>query len=125
MIKLQPGIISGIRAASSADELGVYLQNAIELEHSTIPPYLTAMFSLRSGANEQIAGHIREIVIEEMLHTTIAANILIAIGGHPSLKPPRFFPENPPPPPREARGLTGGIGAFSINLAQGPLSAIR
>jgi len=38
MIKLQPGIISGIRAAASADELAVYLQKAVELEHSTIPP---------------------------------------------------------------------------------------
>ncbi len=97
MIKLQPGIIDGIRAAASADELGDYLQSAIELEHSTIPPYLTAMFSLRTGANAEIAQYIRRIVKDEMLHMTIAANILIAIGGSPSINQPGFVPSYPGP----------------------------
>ena len=93
MIKLNPEIISGIRSASNADELGVYLQKAIMLEHSTIPPYLTAMFSLRTGTNAPIARQIHEIVIEEMLHMAIAANILIAIGGYPAINVPEFVPK--------------------------------
>lgn len=125
MIKLQPGIISGIRAATSADELGVYLQNAIELEHSTIPPYLTAMFSLRPGTNAQIAENIREIVIEEMLHMTIAANILIAIGGHPSINQPDFVPKYPGPLPMNIGDLKVSIEAFSIDLLKGTFMDIE
>lgn len=118
MIKLQPGIISGIRAATTADELGVYLQNAVELEHSTIPPYLTALFSLRPGTNTEIANQIRGIVIEEMLHMTIAANILIAIGGSPSINQTDFVPKYPGPLPMNIGDLQVGINAFSINLVK-------
>lgn len=118
MIKLQPGIIGGIRAAASADELGVYLQKAVELEHSTIPPYLTAMFSLRPGLNARIGNHIRQIVVEEMLHMTIAANILIAIGGHPSVNQPDFVPHYPGPLPMNIGSLTVGIEAFSMSLVK-------
>jgi ferritin-like protein len=125
MIKLQPGIISGIRAASTPEELGVYLQNAIELEHSTIPPYLTAMFSLRSGTNAQIARQIREIVIEEMLHMTIAANILIAIGGYPAINQRDFIPKYPGPLPMNIGDLQVGIEAFSINLLKETFMAIE
>ena len=85
MIRLDPGIIKGIQAAQSGPDLHVYLQNAAKLEHSTIPPYLTAMFSLKLGTNESIARLIRSVVVEEMLHMTIAANILIAIGGKPAI----------------------------------------
>lgn len=125
MIKLQPGIISGIRAATSAEELGVYLQSAIELEHSTIPPYLTAMFSLRAGTNKQIAENIREIVIEEMLHMTIAANILIAIGGAPTINQPDFVPNYPGPLPMNIGDLKVGIEAFSISLVKGTFMDIE
>jgi hypothetical protein len=125
MIKLQPGIISGIRAAASADELGVYLQKAVELEHSTIPPYLTAMFSLRTGTNTQIAENIREIVIEEMLHMTIAANILIAIGGCPAINQPDFVPKYPGPLPMNIGDLEVGIEAFSIDLVKGTFMDIE
>ena len=116
MIKLQPGIISGIRAAGSPDELGIYLQNAVELEHSTIPPYLTALFSLRPGTNTEIANHIQGIVIEEMLHMTIAANILIAIGGAPAINQRDFVPKYPGPLPMNIGDLKVGIEAFSIDL---------
>ena len=125
MIKLQPGIISGIRSASSADELGVYLQSAIKLEHSTIPPYLTAMFSLRSGTNAQIARQIQEIVIEEMLHMAIASNILIAIGGSPSINGSDFVPSYPGPLPMNIGDLEVGIEAFSIGLVKNTFMAIE
>jgi len=125
MIKLQPGIISSIRSASSADELGVYLQSAIKLEHSTIPPYLTAMFSLRAGTNAQIARQIQEIVVEEMLHMAIVANILIAIGGCPSINGKDFVPSYPGPLPMNIGDLEVGIEAFSINLVKDTFMAIE
>jgi hypothetical protein len=125
MIKLQPGIISGIRAATTGAELGIYLQNAVELEHSTIPPYLTALFSLRPGTNAEIANHIRGIVIEEMLHMTIAANILIAIGGSPSINQPDFIPKYPGPLPMNIGDLQVGIEAFSIDLVKNTFMEIE
>ena len=125
MIKLRPEIITGIRAASTPEELGSYLQNAIELEHSTIPPYLTAMLSLRTGRNMDIAAQIREIVIEEMLHMTIAANILIAIGGSPAINKPEFIPKYPGPLPMNIGDLQVGIEAFSIELVQETFMAIE
>ncbi|HSE19178.1 MAG TPA: ferritin-like protein [Pyrinomonadaceae bacterium] len=125
MIKLRPEIISGIRSAATADELGVYLQNAIMLEHSTIPPYLTAMFSLRTGTNAQIARQIHEIVIEEMLHMAIAANILIAIGGYPAINVPDFVPKYPGPLPMNIGDLQVGIEAFSIDLVKNTFMAIE
>src|SRR5690349_6992046 len=59
------------------------LQAAIELEMSTIPPYLYAAWSIDvdsdpSNVREVIAGIARE----EMLHLGIACNLLAAVGGH-------------------------------------------
>lgn len=125
MIKLRPEIITGIRAATTPEELGFYLQNAIELEHSTIPPYLTAMLSLRAGTNADIVRQIREIVIEEMLHMTIASNILIAIGGSPAINKPDFIPKYPGPLPMNIGDLVVGIETFSIELVKNTFMAIE
>lgn len=45
------------------------LQNGIEIEHSTIPPYLTAMYSI-VNTSSWVYGVVRSVVIEEMLHMT-------------------------------------------------------
>jgi hypothetical protein len=120
MIKLQRSIVRGLRAAASAAEVYPYLQNAIELEHSTIPPYLTAMFSLKPGANDLIAGLIKSILIEEMLHFSIAGNILIAIGGRPQINTSRFVPSYPGHLPMSIGGpeFVVGIERFSKLLVQ-------
>jgi rubrerythrin len=97
MIRLQRSVITAIQAAKDPADLYPWLQNAIELEHSTIPPYLTALFSLMPGTNAEIARLIHSIVIEEMLHMTIASNILIAIKGHPSINGADFIPKYPGP----------------------------
>ncbi|WP_342327735.1 ferritin-like protein [Pedobacter sp. FW305-3-2-15-E-R2A2] len=57
------------------------LQKAIELELATIPPYLTAMFSIKPGSNAMASSIIRSVVMEEMLHMLLAGNLLSAIGG--------------------------------------------
>lgn len=126
MIKLQRQVIRGIRAAGSAAELHRYLQNAVELEHATIPPYLTALFSLKPGTNLAIARRIRSIVMQEMLHMSIAANILIAIGGRPQINRPAFIPSYPGPLPMHiGDGLRVGIEAFSIGLVRNTFMAIE
>lgn len=125
MIKINPRIVEGIQSATRAPDLYDYLQQAIKLEHATIPPYLTALFSLKPGTNRRIAELIRSIVIEEMLHMTISANILIAIGGHPEINTKDFVPSYPGPLPMNIGDLKVGIEAFSIELTKNTFMAIE
>ena len=65
------------------------LQEAIEIEFSTIPPYLYARWSLEDLTPEEIAANqatsdtLIAIVEQEMLHMGTAANVLAGFGGHP------------------------------------------
>ena len=60
------------------------LQTALEVEHATIPPYLTALWSIRNEYNKQIQRIIKTVVKQEMLHMGQVANLINAVGGHPS-----------------------------------------
>src|SRR5262245_27089402 len=71
------------------------LQTAIELEHSTIPPYLYATYSIKPNTNREIVKLLGSIVQEEMLHLAIDCNILNAIGGSPKIDDPAFIPRYP------------------------------
>lgn len=90
------------------------LHKAIQLEHATIPPYLTALYSIKPGKNVDCSLILREVVVEEMLHLTIAANLLNAVGGKPDLTRPGFVPRYPAP-------LPDGEDDFKVDLA--PFSA--
>jgi hypothetical protein len=120
MIRLDRKAIKAVEAAHVREDLYPWLQNAIELEHATIPPYLTAMYSLKPGTNAEIGRLIRSIVLEEMLHMTIVGNILIAIGGHPAINVPGFIPKYPGPLPMSIGGsdFVVGIEAFSKPLVE-------
>lgn len=61
------------------------LQGSIMLEFSTLPPYLTAIWSIKDELHP-VAKSIREILQEEMLHMALACNLLTAIGGTPEIK---------------------------------------
>jgi hypothetical protein len=117
-LTLEQKHIDKINNAQNVTQLYESLQNAIALEHSTIPPYLTAMFSLKPGVNNLVIDFIRGIVVQEMLHMTIAANILIAIGGEPAINTPNFIPKYPGPLPMGIGGedFKVGIEAFSMGL---------
>lgn len=95
MIKLERKYIDQILNCGRKEDLYPLLQNAVVLEHATIPPYLTAMFSLKPGVNEMIRGLIHSIVIQEMSHMTIAANLMVSIGGAPEINKPGFIPTYP------------------------------
>ncbi|MBK6797040.1 MAG: hypothetical protein IPG76_09695 [Acidobacteria bacterium] len=56
LASIRPGI-------KNIDDLRAHLQIAIELEHSTIPPYLCALYSIPDGMNVQAAQVIRSVVI--------------------------------------------------------------
>jgi hypothetical protein len=76
---------------TTLDELKEYLQTAIQLEHATLPIYLTALWSIKqpaSPANAAIRNIILKIVFQEMLHMGLASNVLKAIGGKPRINTP-------------------------------------
>jgi hypothetical protein len=99
------GTVEGLRSA---------LQNALELEHATIPPYLYALYSIKPDTNLEIVSLIKSIVLEEMLHMALDCNILNAVGGTPKIDDPGFLPKYPGP-------LPGGVeGDLIVTLA--PLS---
>src|SRR4051812_15747483 len=67
----------------------------MQLEHATIPPYLTALYSIHPGTNIDASNVLRVVAVEEMLHLTLVANLLNAIGGSPDLTAPDFVPTYP------------------------------
>jgi len=80
---------------TNADDLKTHLQTALEIEHSTIPPYLCALYSIPNGENVTASTLIRSVVMEEMLHMVLAANLLNAIDGTPKVNHKEFVPEYP------------------------------
>jgi hypothetical protein len=74
---------TAIRDEDARQALGVLLQSALQLEFATIPPYLSAAFSLTS--NEKIYRLILRAAVEEMLHMTAVANLMNAIGIAPNI----------------------------------------
>ena len=71
------------------------LQTAIRLEFSTLPPYLTALYSIIDGCNVEVQRLIHSICMQEMLHMAQASNLLIALGGQPIINTHRFAPTYP------------------------------
>ena len=70
------------------------VQEAIKVEFSTIPLYLTTLYSIVNQSSFE-AMTVKSVVMEEMLHMVNAANVLNAIGGHPNIDHPEFIPKYP------------------------------
>ena len=96
-------------AITTIDTLKDYIHRAMILEHATIPPYLTALYSLHPQTNSDAYHVLRVVVVEEMLHLTIAANLMNAIGGSPNLTDAGFVPQYP-------AYLPDGETDFQVNL---------
>jgi hypothetical protein len=112
MIRLQRSLLAGLTDTTpTVQSVCASLQNAVELEHATIPLYLYALYSLAPGKNVEIAAIIESVVVEEMLHMTLASNVLNALGGVPRIGQPGFIPTYPGP-------LPGGVESdLTVNLA--------
>eukprot|EP01084_Bolivina_argentea_P023170 43167_1 len=69
------------------EQLKLLLQHAIELELSTLPLYLSALYSINpnSDENSDIIHLFRSITEEEMQHMALACNLLTSIGGKPCI----------------------------------------
>jgi Ferritin-like len=101
------------------------LQAAIELEMSTIPPYLYAAWSIDgsadpSGCRRVITG----IAVEEMRHMGIACNLLASIGGQPQIL--QAAPTYPTELPKHVhKGLPVGLAPLSRDLLLKTFMAIE
>lgn len=117
MILLEKSMITGLdEAAPAADSIYEALQKAIKLEHATIPTYLYALYSLDPSRNKEIAEIVDSVVIEEMLHMTLASNVLNALGVCPVIDHPDFIPNYPGPLPGGVEsGLTVHLAPFSTD----------
>jgi len=86
---------------------------AMQLEHATIPPYLTAFYSIKPGTNIEAAQIIRTVAVEEMLHLTLVGNLMNAIGGKPDLTQKGFVPTYPAYLPDGETDFQVGLQRFS------------
>ncbi len=89
-------------------ELQGSLLTAIQIEFSTIPPYLCAQWSINSnnnGDSSDVSGMIQGVAVQEMLHFGLACNMYTATGGslNGEIATPDFVPVYP------TNGLPGGV----------------
>ncbi len=108
MIRLEP------QPMDTVGELRQAVQKAIQLELSTLPPYLYAAFTIRDGTNAGARSRIGSIVGEEMVHMALACNVLNAIGGSPLLADASVVPTYPGPLPFDIGG--DGEDPFRVSL---------
>lgn len=98
---------------TTVEDLHAYLHVAMQLEHATIPPYLTALYSIHPQTNADAYRVIRVVAVEEMLHLTLAANLLNAVGGTPDLTADTFVPTYPTALPDGETDFEVSTQAFS------------
>ncbi len=99
---------------TSLESLYQHLQWAVEVEHFTIPPYLCALFSIpEQSSNKDSAKIIKSVVMEEMLHMTLAANLMNAVGCTPIISQPGFLPDYPQNLPHSDDHFIVSLGPFS------------
>lgn len=101
-------------AIRSIEGLRSHVDLATKVELSTIAPYLYAMYSIQDQESES-ARLIASVVVEEMLHVCLTANLMLAIGGDPDFSSsampayPSMLPHHRPPLPLELRRCTTAV----------------
>jgi rubrerythrin len=101
----------------SVQDLRNHIELAIQVELSTIPPYLFAMYSIENATSEA-ALLLRSIVAEEMLHAALASNLLLAVGGQPDFASTKYIPTYPSELPHHSPPLVLGLEPCSLELIQ-------
>jgi hypothetical protein len=89
---------------NNLEELQDALLTAIQLEFSTIPPYLCAQWSVNNDPSD-VSDTMQGIVVQEMLHFGLACNMYTATGGslQGKIAVSDFVPTYP------TNGLPGGV----------------
>jgi hypothetical protein len=99
------------------EDLRDHIELAIQVELSTIPPYMFAMYSIEDQ-NSEAALLIRSIVVEEMLHAVLATNLLLAVGGAPDFASTAYMPRYPMELPHHRPPLTIDLAPCSLELVR-------
>ncbi len=99
----------------TVQDLRDHIRLAMQVELTTIPPYLYAMYSLEDPRCEA-ALLIRSVVVEEMLHAALAANLLVAVGGEPDFANADVVPRFPGPLPHHVPELMLHLAPASPEL---------
>lgn len=102
-----------VPAINTLASLRTHLQAAMAVEHFTVPPYLCALYSIPDDVNSEAASVIQSVVMEEMLHMVLVANLLNAVGGKAMVNHPGFIPTYPDYLPHSARDFQVSLGKFS------------
>lgn len=97
------------------DHLRASAQLAIEVEFTTIPAYLAALYSLKDVSSDAYQA-LRSVVVEEMFHMNQAANLLIGIGGVPKFTGDAV-PKYPTYLPSARKTATPYVGLFRASQA--------
>ena len=77
------------------DWLKRMLQFAVQLEFATIPPYLTAYWSVKTTTTSIVQNMIYSVALQEMLHMGLVCNILTSLGATPQIAATSAIPEYP------------------------------
>ena len=96
-----PTTASPLLPVESREQLVYLLTQACELEQGVLCEYLFALYSLKQDpedglSSQQLAQVARwgralsEVAVQEMLHLTLATNLLLSVGAAPHLHRPNF-----------------------------------
>ena len=99
----------------SLEELRAAAQLAIQVEFTTIPAYLSALYSI-ADTDDFAYQALRSVVVEEMFHLNQAANILVGIGGVPVMTG-AAVPVYPTYLPSANTDLTPYVGLFQASTS--------
>lgn len=105
-------------------ELREHLELAIQIELSTIPPYLYAMYSIENQDSDA-ALLIRSIAAEEMLHAALVTNVLLAVGGRPRFATSAYMPDYPELLPHHTPPLELNLEPVSVESIRGVFMRIE
>jgi hypothetical protein len=95
-----------------------HAQAAVAVEFYTLPFYITALCSIKEEHCEAV-NIIRSVIIEEMLHLQLAANLCLALDTVPNFKAPQYGSDLPYICPHNPE--TGECGFLNATL--GPLDS--
>jgi rubrerythrin len=102
---------------TTPEELRQHLKLAMQVELTTVPPYLFAMYSIEDQTSEA-ARLIKSVVAEEMLHAALVANLLTAVGGRANFRDPDLVPTYPGPLPHHVPPLMVNLAPASQQLCR-------
>jgi len=74
----------------SVADVQALVQGAIDIEFSTLPPYLYASLTILPDTNAPAKTRLQSVTMQEMIHMCLACNIMNAIGGTVAINPPSY-----------------------------------